>query len=155
MSDTRHLIRREIKARREFITGKVLTPMNVLFFGPGSTSTVWVVDVDIGDPLRRLQDVPIKMVNNNRLYASLGASVLLRRNTAGRYDIVGPADVATGTTTKKTYTIDVPTAAASVDLGFDFRVEVFTYYGDNSLWADGVTVFPKVTVIDPDGIPIT
>lgn len=159
MSDLRQLIRREIKRRQEFITGRVLTEPNLLQFGltPGTEST-WVVDVDIGSN-RRLESVPVKTYNRRRTYASVGSTVLLRRSTQGRYEVVGPGDRKHGTLTTTKYVIDVVTPQSSADAGFSSRLETFIWYatagsGGSSAWADGVTPFPKRTVIDADGNPV-
>ena len=158
MTDMRTLIRREFLARKEFITGRVLTQPSITSFDVAG-STVWVVAVDVGG-FRHLEDVPVKMVNGSRGYATTDSSVLLRRNTAGRYDIVGPADRSTGITKKKTYTIDTPTETSATDLGFTFRLETFIWYATAgpasvSAWADGLTTFPKLTITDADGNPVT
>ncbi len=160
MSDIRALIRREMRSRTEFLTGKVLTQPTVIEFGPGGpgSETVWVVDVDIGSN-RRLEDVPVKANNRERGYAGLGQAVLLHRNTAGRYEVTGPADKAAGVTAIKRYTVDVATPTDTANLGFTFRQETFIFYAtagpvSASAWNDGITPFPKLTVLDGDGDPV-
>lgn len=153
MANVRQLIKREIQSSREYIVGQVLTQPEISLYTP--LSTMWVCDVTIGDDLRRLEKVPIKaLINGDRGYARAGQTVLLRKNTAGRYDIIGPADRVTGKVVKKTYTIDLPTETSSANLGFATRREPFEYYGINAAWNDGVTPFPLVTITDPDGNPI-
>ena len=157
MSDLRRLIRQEIIARQEFIVGTMLTSPAYSAFD-NSTHPVWSATVEIGGD-HPLADVPVKTVNGSRAYASRGATVLLRRNAQGRYEVIGPGDRRSNFKVRKTYTFGNTAPVTTVAVGFSSRVEPFEFYqgtgAPNSLWNDGVTPFPKVTIIDANGDPVT
>ena len=153
------LINREIKAQKEFLVGRVLTIRELKPGDPlNGDKRVWYCDVDVGGN-RILRDVLIKTAGSGtRFYASQDQTVLLRRNTAGRYDVIGPADRQVGQTVFKEYALIDRSESSSTTLGFSYRREVFDYYkgptpptAGTSLWNDGNTPFPKVTTIDAQG----
>lgn len=121
----RRLAREEIRARRDRV-GKVLSTRRILDF---STSTpVWVVNVDVGGE-RVLRDVPVKAFGAlQRTYAVPGQSVNLKRNTQGRYDVVGPADAVVGTTVAMDVDLDTQTGSPGTDFGFSPVVRPHTFY---------------------------
>jgi hypothetical protein len=89
----------------------------------------------------------------------LGGTVLLRRNAAGRYEVVGPGDRVNAFQTKKTYNFGNASVVATTTTGFSFRQETFSFYRNianpgASFWNDSVTPFPKITTIDPAGNPV-
>ena len=159
MSDLRKLIRQEIINRREFMVGTILdTPEVKAFDGSGGTGGPrWVAPVTIGSN-RHLKNVPIKAVNGTRHYARRGSTVLLRRNVSSRFEVIGPGDRRAAVQIVKTYVPGNLTAQSTANIGFSFREETFEFYEGagppNSLWNDGSTPFPKVTIIDGDGNPV-
>ncbi len=150
------VIRREIRARRDLV-GTVFSQRELRQFNTGA-APVWVCSVNIGGN-RILRNVPIKGAGSGeRFYAELGQAVLLRRNTQGRYDIVGPSDKLSAIATKKTYNIGAAAVVATTTEGFQISQEIFDFYKGtgppNSLWADGVTPFPLVRILDAAGNPV-
>lgn len=150
-------VRREVLARREAIVGRVVSHLRLTTFdgSPGGGPT-WVVDVDAGDGRRVLRDVPVKAgADGARFYAQLGQSVLLRRNAAGRFDVVGPADRVPAPAVAKEYDPATGAEVSSATEGLTTTVEPFTHLqgtgAPNSKWGDGVTPFVKVTVRDGEG----
>ncbi len=154
----RHIIRKEIRARRD-LTGTVLQQRELVSFEVGGGAPVWVARVDIGTN-RPLDNVLIKGGSSGvRFFAERGQSVLLRLDAQGRYYIVGPAARLTGATVKKTYALGVATPATSATLGFQFIRDPFEFYENignpgASRWNDGVTPFPSVRVLDQAGNPV-
>lgn len=160
MTTVRRLIRQEIRARREYLVGTCLTNPEVKPFDASvGGAPTWVVTVE-ASLSRPLEDVPVKAygVDGSRAYARLGAVVLLRRNAQGRFEAVAPGDRAAAFVEVKEYDFGDPTPTATETLGFTSRREPFEFYQGsgppNSLWNDGVTPFPKVTVVDPNGDPV-
>ena len=158
MSRLNELIRREILARRELV-GTVLQPLRLVNFDT-TVGVTWVTDVDIGGG-NFLVNVPVKAgADGTRFYAGLGHSVKLNRNTLGRVDIVGPADkVLSDQQSFKTYSLGVPSAVTAATLGFQFDQVAFEFYQNAafpgaSFWADGVTPFPLVRILDGAGNPV-
>lgn len=84
----------EIRGAAKEIDGKVLSRPALLV--TDGVAMIYAVDVDIGqkDPLK---NVPIARANRNLLYSEVGAAVRLRRNDAGRYEIVGFSKEQPGT----------------------------------------------------------
>jgi hypothetical protein len=155
----KRLINREIKAKQEFLIGRVLSVRELKYGDPTNlTHYVWYADVDVGGN-RVLRDVPIKSAGSGtRFYASQDQTVLLKRNAAGRFDIVGPADRQVSQVIVKEYSLADQSQTSQTTLGFSFRKEAFEFYEGptpgtpgTSLWADGTTPFPKVTIIDAQG----
>ena len=152
------LTRREIETQKPEIVGTVITAPHVIDFD-GLGAGVWVADVEIGGA-QYLKDVPVKAMTN-RFYAQLGQTVLLRRNAQGRFEVIGPGDrVATPVTTKY-YDIGVTSAVSSDDFGFSFDRVAFSFYATidlsaplDVLWADGVTPFNLVRIVDAQGFPV-
>jgi hypothetical protein len=147
-------IRREIRSRQD-LTGRVMTAMTLREFNTGS-APVWVCDVDLGSN-RLMRDVPIKgNANGSRFYAQRGQTVLMRRNTQGRYDIIGPADRLTAAGNVKTYTLGNGTPVTNTPQGFSFELVPFEFYKGTgtSLWNDGTTPFPYVRLLDALGNPV-
>lgn len=153
------VIRREIRARRDLV-GTVFSQRVLKSFNAGA-APVWVCSVNIGGN-RILKNVPIKGAGTGeRFYAELGQAVLLRRNTQGRYDIVGPSDKLSTIAVKKTYNVGAAAVVATTIEGFQISREPFEFYeGDQaqapgtSLWNDGTTPFPLVRILDAAGNPV-
>lgn len=160
-SGLKRLMRREIAARSETITGTVLSiPRLEDLDGQGSAT--WVVDVDVGAG-EVLRSVGVKAGSDGeRFYAGLGATVKLARNTQGRFDAIGPGDRVNAIAVVKTYQIgvDAPTASANQGLAGE-RVPYEFYKGPTpgtpgtSYWNDGVHPYPYVRIVDGDGNPVT
>lgn len=157
-TDARRLIRQEIEARTQFINGTILSdPELKTFDGSGSGSPTWVADLDISSN-RPVADVPVRAVNGSYSYARKNAAVLVKLTAGGQIEIVGPGERLTGTSVIKEYHFGVTTAVSSENEGFTSRIEPFEYYQGGgpgaSLWNDGVTPFPKTTILDGDGNPV-
>lgn len=160
MSNLRRLIRQEVQSREQLIVGTTLADpfYNVFDTATNPPHPRWITDVNIGSNTP-LFNVPVKAgANGSRSYAKLGSAVLLKRNAQGRFEVIGPGDRVAGFVIKKTYTFGNATAVTSATEGFTFRRETFEFYegtgAPNSLWNDGVTPFPKTTIIDSFGNPI-
>lgn len=158
----KRLMRREIAARSETKTGTVLSVRKLLDMDAQGSAT-WVVDVDIGAG-QVLRNVAVKAGSDGeRFYAGLGMSVKLARNTAGRFDAIGPGDRVGAIATVKTYTlgVDAPTASANVGLTAE-RVAYEFYQGltpgtpGTSYYNDGDPghSYPLVRIVDGDGVPV-
>lgn len=159
MSELRRLVRQEIKARREFLVGTVLLPLEVRPYDATMVGApTWTTSVEVSST-RVLEEVPVKAGSDgSRAYAALGATVLLRRNAQGRFEVVGPGDRVAAFQEVKEYDFGVPTPTTTQTVGFTTRREPFEFYQGsgppNSLWNDGVTPFPKTTIVDPNGNPV-
>lgn len=159
-SGLKRLMRREIGARSEHITGTVLSVRRLEDLD-GASSATWVVDIDVGAG-EVLRGVSVKAgAGGERFYAGLGMTVKLARNTQGRFDAIGPGDRVNSIAVVKTYQlgVDVPTATANQGLVGE-RVPFEHYEGPTpgtpgtSLWADGSTSFPLIRIVDGDGNPV-
>lgn len=164
MSDTRNLIRQEIKAREQTIVGTALGNPEIVAFdasaaGGGSGAPVWTIPVEISSN-RVLLEVPVKANGaGSRAYARRNATVLLRRNAQGRFEVIGPGDRVAGVQVKKTYAFGAVVPTTTDSEGFVAQVEPFEFYQGagppNSLWGDLATPFPIVRIIDQStGLPI-
>lgn len=160
MSLIKPFIRREIKARQDLV-GTVISDKFLKAANAGG-SPVWVCDVNVGGE-KVLRNVRIKgsSAQGSRFYADRGQTVLLRRNTQGRFQIIGPADKIASIAGVNRYTIGNATATTAAQLGFTFEVVAFEFYEGpspptpgTSLWNDGVTPFPLVRILDADGNPV-
>lgn len=148
------LIRREIEARKDLV-GTVLKKRELVQFDGTGATGVWVVDVDVGGN-RVLRDVPVKAGSDgSRFYADINQTVLLRRNTQGRFDVIGPADRVAAQAVEKEYDLQAGTEVSSRSVGFTVNKVPFEFYQGGgvgaSRWNDGVTPFPKVQILDGDG----
>lgn len=157
-SRLKQLVRREVDTQRETIVGKVLTDMDVTDFD-GTGAGVFVADVEIGSN-NFLRNVPVK-ANRNRFYAQRGQTVLLRRSTQGRYEIIGPGDRLSSPVVEIAYDLETQQGGAPVSSGFDFELVDFFHYETldaaaplDVLWADGVTPFNLSRIVDADGVPV-
>jgi hypothetical protein len=156
----KQLIKRETDFRREFLTGTVLTPLRALQFDQtGGGSPVWVASIEIGSN-RPLIDVVVLASNDGtRRYAKVGKTVMLRMNTMGRYDAIGPADRVASTASVKTYNVGIATAVTAADFGYTFERVPFEWYANSgnpgeSRWNDTFSTFPLTRVVDADGNPV-
>lgn len=150
-STTQRLISRDIRARQELRRGTVLTDVRVVDFDTsGLTSTVFVVDVDIGAN-RVIQNVVVKSSTGQgaREFAQQGKAVEIQRNAGGRWIVIGPSDRIRGTGQVQLLDESTDTATASTDEGFGFGRRVFTYYADNGAW--GVAGFGNSVALDASG----
>jgi hypothetical protein len=157
----KQLIKRELKFRQEHIVGTVLNDLKILQFDQSGTGApVWVASIDIGSN-RVLQDVIVLAgVDGTRRYAKVGRSVILRQNTMGRYDVVGPADRIGSLANVKTYTVGVAAPVTTGGTGFQYFRVPFIWYANlpnppnAGRWNDGVSPFPFTQIQDADGNPI-
>lgn len=160
-SGLKRLMRREIIARAEHLTGTVLSVRRLVDLD-GQGSATWVVDVDIGAN-EVLRNVSVKAGSDGeRFYAGLGQTVKLARNTQGRFDSIGPGDRANAIAVVKTYTLGVEAPVSSENRGLAIERVAFEFYKGptpgtpgTSLWNDGETSFPLVRIVDGDGNPVT
>lgn len=157
-NSARKLTRREIRTLGTELIGTVIRDPNVTDFD-GAGAGVWVVDVEIGGD-QYLKDVPVKQMTN-RFYAQLGQVVTLRRNAQGRFEVIGPGDRRTSTLIVKYYEMGVTSAVSTQNQGFDFQRVPYSYYATADLsapldvvWADGVTPYNYVRILDGDGNPV-
>lgn len=156
----KRLIRREIGARRQRLTGTVVSRMKMID-DDGLGSATWVVDVVVGK-LRPLRDVPVKMgADGSRLFAALGQTVHLARNTQGRINVIGPGDHLAAIAKLKKYVYPDTTAVSTDDVGLTFEVLPFKHLKGptpgtpgTSLWGNGSTPFKVIRVIDGAGNPV-
>ena len=150
----KQVLRREIKARQDLV-GTVVEQRRIREFNV-SAAPVWVCSVDIGGN-RILKNVPIKGGNNGgRSFAERGQAVILRRNTQGRFNIIGPSDRLSAIATVKTYNVGDLTPVATTTEGFNIVIDPFEFYENGagtSFWNDGVTPFPSVRILDQLGNP--
>lgn len=158
MSSLKKLIRREIDSQNDTKIGTVLKDMRISDFDGGG-SGVWVTDVHIGGD-EYLRNVPIK-ASHTRFYAQLGQTVALRKGAQGRWEVVGPGDREIGIMDAKTYDLSDQTQQSTANVGFSFDRVPFSHYATldagaslGVLWADGVTPFNLVRVLDGDGNPV-
>lgn len=158
MSNLKDLIRREMNTQKETIVGTVLTESRIVDFD-GMGSGVFVTDVEVGSN-NFLSDVPIK-ANQNRFYAQVGQTVLLRRNAQGRYEVTAPGDRVASPVTEKGYDLSDGSEQSSQDLGFLSERVPFSHYATldgtaplGTLWNDGVTPFNLVRITDALGNPV-
>lgn len=159
----KRLMRREIAARTEHITGTVLS-IRRLEDLDGASSATWVVDVDVGAG-EVLRSVSVKAgAGGERFYAGLGMTVKLARNTQGRFDAIGPGDRVNSIAKVKTYRLGVsaPTATSNQGLAgervpFDFYEGPTPGTPGTSFWNDGDPAhsFPLIRIVDGDGNPVT
>ena len=161
MSLLKPLLRREIKSREDLV-GTVVSEKFLKPYNTGSVAPMWVCDVNVGDE-KLLRDVPIKgsAAQGNRFFADRGQTVLLRRNTLGRFHVIGPADRLNSVAGLNKYSIGATTPTTAAQLGFTINPVPFEFYEGptsgtpgTSLWADSVTPFPLVQILDQDGNPV-
>ncbi len=160
MRQLQRVINREVRAKREYRVGTVLTDPRITDFD-GNGSGVWVVDVEVGDN-NFLKNVPVKASGSGRrFYAQCGQTVLVRRNAGGRFDVTGPGDRAANPVVEKSYDLAALTEISSVNIGFTSERVAFSYYATldgtaplGVLWADGTTEFNLVRTLDADGNPV-
>jgi hypothetical protein len=126
MSQVKRLVNREIFAKRDTIIGTVISAVELRNFDAGNNET-WVASIAIG-PEGFLLDVPIKSVNRSRFFAQLGASVLLKRNAQGRWDVVGPADRVNTPAVKKSYNMNTGATISTSTVGYTVTPVPFNYY---------------------------
>ncbi len=158
MSRAQRAIVREIRAANDRRRGTVLTELRKEFFRPAQlTGAMWVTDVAVSGADQVLRDVPVKINGHRaRSYAAVGRPVFIERNARGRWQVIGPADrqVGQGSIVELDLDTDVATPSA-LSSGFTFRREPFEFYEGggvgSSLWNDGITPFPKTSIIGPDG----
>lgn len=157
MSD-RRLARREMRAHAFQKRGTVLTAPKLLQV-TAQTETSPVCDVDVGGD-EVIRDVRIRAnAAGSRSYARVGAPVLLARNAAGRFEIIGPGDRVRGAGNVTLLDESDDSTSAGAGSGFTTRVEAFEFYESGgspgpSRWNDGSTPFPAITILDGDGNPV-
>lgn len=152
MSTTQQLIDRDIRARQEFRRGTVLTDAKRTNFDlSGVTSTVFVVDVDIGAS-RPIRDVIVKSATGQggRAYAQVGKPVDIQRNQGGRWFCTGSSDRTRAIGEVQEFDEATETFGASIDDGFSFTIRPYDY------WTDSANVYGSVgwganIVVDADG----
>ncbi len=158
MSSLKNLIRREVDRQKEVKIGTVISEPRISDFD-GNGSGVWVVDLYLGDE-DYLRNVPVKAVRS-RFYAQLGQTVAARKSAQGRYEVVGPGNRVMGTRKDKTYDLETRNQQSSANTGFSSERVPFSHYETldggaplGVLWADGVTPFNLVRIVDGDGNPV-
>lgn len=154
----KNVVRREVDRQRETIVATVISDMSMTDFD-GAGAGTWVVDVEIGSN-NYLRNLPVKS-NRNRFYAQRGQTVLLRRNAQGRYEVIQPGDRLAAPVERIEYDLETQVGGAAVDIGFSFEVVPYDFYETldgsaplGTLYADGVTPYNYVRVVDADGNPV-
>lgn len=152
------LIRREVGAQAETFVGTVVSELRLIDFD-GSGGGVWVCDVEAGGN-NVLRDVPVK-AQVNRFYAQLGQTVTIKRTAKGRIEIIGPGERLSGELETIAYNLETQVGGTPVDSGFSFERVPFSFYATldaaaplGVLWADGVTPFNLVRIVDAAGNPV-
>lgn len=156
----KRLIRREVEARSQLTIGTVVSEQR-LVDDDGLGSATWVCDVAVGK-VRPLRDVQIKAgANGERFYARLGQSVSLKRNTAGRFDIIGPGDRLAAIAKKKTYVFGNTTPITTSNVGLSVEILAYDHFKGptpgvpgTSLWGSPGLPYKVIRVVDGDGIPV-
>lgn len=156
----KNLIRREVNFRKDFIIGTVLTDKRMFQFDQSvGGAPVFVTSVEIGSSRPLIDVIILAAADGSRRYADAGKTVMLSKNTMGRYDIIGPADRVAGEAVVKTYNMGSAAEVTSEGFGYSaFRVP-FEWYGygwatNDAKWADGDHPFRHVEIQDADGNPI-
>ena len=164
MSQLKRLIQREVRSRRETLTGTVIEARELQQTdGTGDGSPRWVVKVEVGKN-HFLSNVPVKASGSGaRYYADLGLPVALHRNTQGQFEVVGPGDRVSAPIDIRTYGVD-GAETSQTDEGFTYEILPFSHYQTadpdltnpltQTLWADGITPFNFIRIVDADGIPV-
>jgi len=143
MSQLKRLVTREIFAKRDTIIGTVVSAVELRAFD-ATNKEVWVASIATGSE-RFLLDVPIRSVNRSRFYAQLGASVLLKRNAQGRWDVLGPADRVNVAAVKRSYRFRTGEMTGSSTVGFALDRVPFSYYqGSVRLTDNAALTFTRV-----------
>lgn len=130
MSREQELIQREIASREPFKVGTVVGSRRLVQFDsdPTTPGIMYVCDVEIGSN-RPLLNVPIKAGSNGgRFYALDGATVLLRRNLLGRWQVVGPGDRNAGEKFIVDYDIVTEAPVGTENIGTTRVIDPFEYY---------------------------
>ena len=158
MSEDQRLIQRSIKSAREEHRGTIVVRPYQEYMDPNTnTSLVWFVDVDIGTE-RLLRKVLVSGGSSlgGRQHAKLGRSVVVTRNSGGRWIVTGPADRVLGSGPITLLDERDDSESSGGNYGFTVVKEPFAYYaGDlpgtpnSGLW--GTAGFPKITILDGDG----
>jgi hypothetical protein len=158
MSNLTKFVAREIRNQRELIVGTVVADQTLINFdgSGGAGSGVFVCDVEIGSN-NLLRKIPIKAAGN-RFYAQRGQTVLLRRNAAGRYEVIGPGDRLSQAVQTVTYDLSTGAGGAPTATGFTFVVRPLEYYAtlagaspSGVIWGDGITPLGVVHILDALG----
>lgn len=152
ITNTQKLIDRDIRAKQEFRRGTVLTDAKRVNYDPANvTSTVYVVDVDIGAK-RPIRDVIVKSVSGNggRAYAQVGKPVDIERNQGGRWFCIGPSDrtraigqIQEFDESTETFSTGVPNGFTSIIRPYDYWQQPGNVYGSAG-WGSYV-------IVDADG----
>lgn len=123
-------IRREFLNRKELLVGTVIGSARARRFdgtAPGA-GVMWVCDVEMGGT-RPLLNVPIKAGSDGgRFFANLGSAVVLRRNLAGRFQVIGPGDRAAGEMEIIEYDLVTTAVVTQSSQGFAQVVDPFEFY---------------------------
>lgn len=137
----RRLIRQEIIARQQTIIGKVLSQRVRKDYDAGG-GPVWVVDVDVGGE-RIMRDVLVKGGSDGTTrYADRGQTVALRRNSLGRFDVIGPGDKVIGTTVVIDYVVATGIDnGTGVDFGFSHIARPYSFYRGPTVFVSGAPNF--------------
>lgn len=122
MSLLTYLTQAEIRDAAAEMDGKVLTRPALLVTDGSAETYACDVDCGLGQPLR---NVPIAPGNRALVYADVGAAVRLRRDTAGRYEVVGFSKTQPGTYTR--IEVDIATAALGAPQSVGIRSRPLTY----------------------------
>lgn len=154
-TSTQQLVDRDIRSRQEFRRGTVLTDAKrVNYDTSGISSTVFVVDVDIGTN-RPVRDVIVKSSSGigGRAYAAVGKPVDIQRNQGGRWFCVGASDRVRSVGLAVEFDEATETFGAAVNDGFTSRRRPYSYYEDNLAY--GTAGYGSAEIVDGDGNEVT
>ncbi len=127
-SEAQKLIAREVDSRREVKIVTVIGDLRMFEMSPGDTAPVWVTDVEFGKG-KPMRNVPVKAINGVRFYAQRGQTVQIKRNTFGRWQIIGPGDRLATTEITKEYDLGTGNQVGQdQNRGFSFLVQPFEFY---------------------------
>ena len=149
---TQQLIERDIRARQEFRRGTVLTDAKRVNYDlSGVTSTVYVVDVDIG-AARPIRDVIVKSSSGigGRAYAQVGKPVDIQRNQGGRWFCVGASDRVRNVGEVQEFDEATETFSVGVSDGFTSLIRPYDYWQDSANQY-GSRGWGASIVVDADG----
>lgn len=162
MTSLNQVVKKQIEFSRSEKVGTVVSSIKMIDGSSSGSSPVYAVNVDIGAE-RLLEDVVIKSVGTSHFYAQVGSPVLLRKNTRGLFDVVGPADRVVAVKVVKTYDFGVLVPTGTSNSGFQIEVVPYDHFQSTvgappgeSLYGSGVigSEYNLVRTLDGDGNPI-
>jgi hypothetical protein len=136
------------RARNEFVTGTLLSPITLTPFGTG-TVTMPVADVLLSGAL--VCGVPIAALNHELRYARLTSPVDLRRSPSGRLEIVGLSARQRGHIFSYGLNVQTGVVSAGTAYGFDVRSVSLEELGLATPGGFGQTPLLALALYDPYG----